>query len=140
MTEVRLRMPSRQAVAIEVVWNVASLTLACVVMFFVCGELTKPHYRHGEFCGGESRIDIAKMTTQKLANEAYPQWAMAHPDQSCPTIEALIDYDDRKSSRDPWGRLYELECRGNTWRPTLIVTSRGQDGLRGTFDDISSNL
>src|SRR6185436_21005788 len=33
---------------------------------------------------GESKVDIAKLTVQKFANEAFPQWSRSHPDKGCP--------------------------------------------------------
>ena len=85
----------------------------------------------------ESHEDTAKIIAHQLADEAYPQWAVAH--SGCPTVDELVAYVGREDTLDPWGRPYEITCIGSAWRPTVIATSWGQDQTRGTYDDISSN-
>lgn len=58
---------------------------------------------------GESKVDIAKLETQKLANEAYPL-------------------------NDPWGSGYQLSCDAKRIR----VWSLGEDRIANTSDDIRS--
>ena len=38
----------------------------------------------GSTAAADPKVDETKIVVQKLAFEAYPQWAMAHPDKACP--------------------------------------------------------
>ena len=91
---------------------------------------------------GESKVDIAKLTVQKFANEAFPQWARAHPDKGCPEkIEELSEYMDKKDTKDPWGNVYKFYCGQNLpagAKGGFAVSSPGEDGKEGTPDDIKS--
>jgi hypothetical protein len=133
MTDIGMRMSSRGLVAKEIGHDVAGLTIAFLVMHMIFGASRRQMYVFGE-----SRVDIAKLDTQRLANEAYPQWALAHVDRTCPTFDQLVEFTDRKARRDPWGNRYVVECRPGKHAP-IVVTSGGEDGMRGTSDDISSN-
>lgn len=80
-------------------------------------------------------------TTKKLAFEAYPQWAAAHPASECPpTIDALLEFVDMKDMLDPWGTPYKMMCG-----PTLpagvrgfAIESWGPDKKDNTQDDLRS--
>ena len=91
---------------------------------------------------GESKVDIAKLTVQKFANEAFPQWSRAHPDKGCPEkIEDLSEYMDKKDTKDPWGSQYKMMCPPNLppgVRTGIAIQSSGEDGKEGTSDDIKS--
>jgi len=90
---------------------------------------------------GESKVEIAKMTVQKYAFEAYPSWAQAHPDKACPDrLEDLNEYMTNKDTRDPWGGRYRMLCGSNqpAGAKGLAVVSPGEDGKEGTADDIKS--
>lgn len=91
---------------------------------------------------GESKVDIAKLTVQKFANEAFPQWARSHPDKGCPEkIEELSEYMDKKDTKDPWGTEYTLLCPPNLppgVRTGIAIQSAGEDKKMGTSDDIKS--
>lgn len=91
---------------------------------------------------GESKVDIAKLTVQKFANEAFPQWARSHPDKGCPEkIEDLSEYMDKKDTKDPWGNQYKMLCPPNLpagARGGIAIMSPGEDGKEGTVDDIKS--
>lgn len=55
----------------------------------------------------------------------------------CPTVTDLVEegiLDDSKSTVDPWGADYAIECNGSN----ITVISNGGDGQPGTEDDISS--
>ena len=90
---------------------------------------------------GESKGDIAKATAKKYAYEAYPSWAAAHPDKSCPDkLEDLNEYMNNKDIKDPWGGMYKMYC-GSTLpagAKGLAVSSPGEDGKEGTPDDVKS--
>ena len=62
---------------------------------------------------GESKIDIAKMTVNKYANEAFPSWAASHSD-GCPKgLADLNEYMNNKDAKDPWGGQYKMLCGAN---------------------------
>ncbi|HEX4454299.1 MAG TPA: prepilin-type N-terminal cleavage/methylation domain-containing protein [Kofleriaceae bacterium] len=90
---------------------------------------------------GQSRVDIAKMTVNKYANEAYPHWASEHPGKACPdSLQELNEYMNNKDTKDPWGSEYKMMC-GQTLPPGargLAVMSNGEDQKEGTTDDIKS--
>ena len=90
---------------------------------------------------GQSRVDIAKMTVNKYANEAYPHWASEHPGKSCPdSLQELNEYMNNKDTKDPWGGEYKMYC-GASLPPGakgLAVMSNGEDQKEGTTDDIKS--
>jgi len=90
----------------------------------------------------ESKRNVAKVAANKIAVEAYPSWAMAHPDKQCPDkLDDLGEYlGDKSLLVDPWGHPYRLYC-GPGVPPGvkgLGVASLGPDGEAGTADDIKS--
>jgi general secretion pathway protein G len=90
---------------------------------------------------GESKVDVAKLTVQKYANEAYPQWDRSHPGKGCPeNLAALSEYMNSKSTKDPWGNEYKYFCGANLppGAKGVAVMSFGEDGKDGTSDDIKS--
>ena len=91
---------------------------------------------------GESKVKIARMTAQKYANEAYPQWSTTHQDKACPDkLEDLNDYMNNKDIKDPWGNNFKMMCGQNLpagAKGGLAVMSAGPDGKEGTEDDIKS--
>ena len=91
---------------------------------------------------GESKVDIAKMTVNKYANEAYPSWAAAHPDKQCPDkLSDLNEFmNDERDSNDAWQHPIKMMC-GASLPPGakgLAVASVGEDGKEGTEDDLKS--
>jgi hypothetical protein len=86
--------------------------------------------------------NLAKMTVQKIAFEAYPQWAATHPDKACPaSIDDLKDaLGSETSLTDPWGHPYKMLCGANLPKGArgFAVSSAGPDGADGTADDIKS--
>ncbi len=91
---------------------------------------------------GESKVDIAKMTTKDFTFKAFPLWQRAHSDKGCPDkLEDLSDYMDKKDTKDPWGNAYKMYCGQNIpagVKGGFAVTSAGEDGKEGTEDDIKS--
>jgi hypothetical protein len=86
-------------------------------------------------CFCESKVDIAKITTQKLVNEAFPQWQRDHAANVAPAMDELFVYMDKHDDLDPWGVPFTLE-----WTPRgLVAVSRGADRVPGTADDIRSD-
>jgi hypothetical protein len=90
---------------------------------------------------GDSKGKIAKLTVMKYADEAFPQWSMAHPDKACPDkLDDLNEYMNNADIKDPWGNPYKLMCGQNLppGAKHLAVLSFGPDGHEGTADDIKS--
>ncbi len=88
-----------------------------------------------------SKGDLAELTTKKYAFEAYPQWALAHPDKACPErLEDLNEYMNSKDTKDPWGNDYKMFCGPSlpAGAKGVAVMSNGEDGKEGTADDIKS--
>lgn len=88
-----------------------------------------------------SKGDIAGATVKKYAYEAYPSWAQAHPDKSCPEkLESLNEYMNNKDIKDPWGQEYKMFCGPNlpAGAKGLAVMSYGEDQKEGTGDDVKS--
>jgi len=91
-------------------------------------------------------LDRAKRSTaaiavKKYADEAYPQWAAAHPDRACPeTLDELSPFMNSKDTRDPWGQTYRMYCGAKlpAGAAGLAVSSLGPDGTDQTDDDIKS--
>jgi hypothetical protein len=83
----------------------------------------------------------AKTTVKQYAFEAYPQWAMNHPDKMCPAkLADLNEFMNRKDLKDPWGHDYKMYC-GKDLPPAakgIGIASAGPDGKLGTDDDIAS--
>ncbi len=89
--------------------------------------------------------ETARVTVQKYAFEAYPEWAAAHPDKSCPaSLADMSPYMAKDTGqdlgKDPWGHAYKMYCGANVPAGArgLAVTSSGPDGKDGTPDDIQS--
>jgi len=74
----------------------------------------------------------AKKMVLKIAYEAFPVWAVGHPDKSCP---ASLDELEDVPAKDPWGQPFKLYC-GSTKR--FGVVSAGPDQKFDTLDDIKS--
>jgi hypothetical protein len=89
----------------------------------------------------QRKLDLAKLTVEKYAFEAYPRWAMSHPDKSCPSsLGDMAEYMNAKSPNDPWGKPYVMLCGADLPRGVkgVAVLSFGPDQLRDTADDIKS--
>lgn len=87
-------------------------------------------------CGGGSKVDVARLKLKKYAFEAYPSWAVDHPDRVCPrSLHELDDYMNTSDDQDSWGTPIELRCgiRG-VW-----LRSAGEDGWFDTADDLVSS-
>jgi general secretion pathway protein G len=62
-------------------------------------------------------------------------WKNAHPDQDCPTVEALKHekfLDTGFLAKDAWGNPYKVSCDSDD----IVCTTAGPDRKEGTEDDI----
>lgn len=83
---------------------------------------------------GESKVDVAKLTAARFANEAFPRWRRERG--GCPpSIADLARYMERRPVFDPWGEPYRMSCNDNA----ILVWSHGEDRIPNTTDDIWSN-
>jgi hypothetical protein len=85
--------------------------------------------------------DVAQLTVEKYAFEAFPSWAMSHPDKQCPAKLAELDeYMNTRDVKDPWGRPYAMKCGADLPKgaKAIAVYSFGEDGKDGTCDDVQS--
>ena len=92
-------------------------------------------------CCGESKADVARATGEKFAFEAYPSWALAHPERACPDgLEDLNEYMNNRDIRDPWGHDFVMRCGRDlpAGARGIAILSAGEDGELGTCDDIES--
>jgi hypothetical protein len=110
-----------RAVAISI-----SISISIVVCACAKGELEA------------SRREIAKLTVEKYASEAFPRWAVQNPGTACPDLAALDQVLGRKGEPDPWGSPYVLLCGDASPVTGVGVMSLGPDRERGTDDDITS--
>jgi len=90
---------------------------------------------------GQSKVDTTKIKLNQLANEAFPQWSMSHPDKPCP--DKLSDLSEAMNSNDvndSWARPIKMFCGSNLPPGVkgLGVMSMGEDGKEGTPDDLKS--
>jgi hypothetical protein len=84
-------------------------------------------------CGGGSRTALAQLAVDRVAYELYPQWALEHPDRTCPMT--LRELPDVRDTTDPWGTPVVFTCSSHRF----AVRSAGEDGRFGTSDDIASD-
>jgi len=132
------RKLSRIARAPECGMTLLEIMIVLAILALVMGLVVGPRVMK---MFGESKIDIARATVKKYAFEAYPSWAAAHPDKSCPDrLEDLNEYMNNKDLNDPWHGQYKMLC-GQQLPPGakgIAVMSAGEDGKDGTTDDITS--
>ncbi|MFN0253277.1 MAG: type II secretion system protein GspG [Kofleriaceae bacterium] len=114
------------------------IMIVLAILAIVMGLLVGPAVM-GQF--GEAKKNTAKLAVNKLANEAFPQWAAQNPGKACPeTIEELAQLTNEKKVTDPWGGHFKLFCPPNLPANArdIAILSPGKDGKDGTDDDIKS--
>jgi hypothetical protein len=121
--------------------------LLLIALVAACGKSTDKTASTGSAAasagpaGAASKADTSLLNAKRLAFEAYPSWAVAHPDAACPkAIDELLEYVPRGTEQDAWGHPYDMFCG-----PTLpagarglAIRSRGADGQPDTADDLKS--
>jgi general secretion pathway protein G len=125
------RNPERGMTLLEIMIVLAILAL---VMGIIVGPRVMALF-------ADSKVEIAKIKIQKLANEGYPQWAMRNPGKDCPErIDELSEVMNAKPPHDPWGQPYRMLCPPNLppGVRTIAIVSSGPDKKEGTDDDIKS--
>ena len=87
-----------------------------------------------------SNSDETEVMVKQYAFEAYPQWAVAHPDKACPdSIDELAEYTT-SPPLDSWGHALVAQCGAAlpAGAKGIAIHSLGPDGVDGTADDIRS--
>jgi hypothetical protein len=88
-----------------------------------------------------TKAESARIVVKKYAYEAFPQWAVSHPDNACPAkIADLDEFMLPAETKDPWGHVYVMSCGATLPKGAkgVAVMSTGPDGKAGTADDIKS--
>lgn len=110
------------------------LAILALVMGFLVGPRIFKAFQ-------ESKGEVARNIVRKLANEAYPQWAMKPSNSGkCPSLADLSEYMNSKDTKDPWGQEYVIKCGSDlpAGAMGIAVMSKGDDQKEGTGDDIKS--
>jgi general secretion pathway protein G len=110
------------------------LAILALVMGFLVGPAIFKSFQ-------QSKGEVASNIVRKLANEAYPQWAMkASNNGKCPTLVDLSEYMNSKDVKDPWGEEYIVKCGGDlpAGANGIAIVSKGPNGKEGDGDDVKS--
>lgn len=128
---VRLSRAERGMTLLEIMIVLAILAL---VMGVVIGPKVMDYFRR-------ARIETTQMKLEMYANQAFPAWAMAHPQAMCPDkLADLAEYANGRDTRDAWGHPIKMLC-GTALPPgshPIALVSAGPDGQEGTGDDLTS--
>ncbi len=110
------------------------LAIIALVMGLVVGPRVLDYYHR-------ARIQTTQMKLEMYASQAFPAWAMAHPQAMCPEqIADLTEYANGRDANDAWGNPIKLMC-GAQLPPGarhIALVSAGPDGKEGTDDDLKS--
>jgi len=118
------------------------IMIVLAIIALVMGFLIGPRVLRGL---SKSEKDVARAEVKQFAYQAYTEW---HADtrKSCPdNLSDLLEYMDKKSTKDPWDHDYQMVCKdkGRGKMPAdskhpFGVYSYGPDGNEGGGDDIAS--
>lgn len=126
----RARAASNQA-GMTLIEIMIVLAIIAVVMGFLIGPRVLRMF-------GESKVTEAHMRGSQFV-EAYTEWSMNN-NAACPDgLNDLVDLMNSKELEDPWGSEYIMVCGDEA--PDGVpfgVISKGEDGKKGTSDDIKS--
>jgi general secretion pathway protein G len=115
------------------------IMIVLAILALVMGLVVGPRVMRLLF---KSKVSIAELTVNKLAHEAYAEWAQTHTNKLCPDkIDELTANMNTDDKNDPWGNAYVMLC-GSSLPPgvkdAIGIKSLGKDGKDGTDDDITS--
>jgi prepilin-type N-terminal cleavage/methylation domain-containing protein len=110
------------------------LAILAIVMGLLIGPRLMDYFR-------DARIKTTRMKLELYANQAFPAWAVAHPQAMCPErLADLAEYANGHDTEDAWGNPIKLLC-GTSLPPGarhIALVSAGPDGKEGTDDDLKS--
>lgn len=128
----------RSAARLQQGMTLLEIMIVLAIIALVMGFLVGPAVMNA-FSG--SKVDVAKLTIKKYADEAYPQWSMRNTGKRCPdNLGELNEYMNNKDTKDPWGADFQMLC-GDQMPPGakgIAIFSMGEDGKPNTADDIKS--
>jgi prepilin-type N-terminal cleavage/methylation domain-containing protein len=137
MASLRTRLARRLARAHRGM-TLLEIMIVLAILALVMGVLVGPRVM-AMFSKG--KVDTTKLKLQQIANDAYPQWSMAHPDKACPDKPSdLSEYMNSSDLNDAWGKPLKILC-GPSLPPGakgIAVMSSGPDQKEGTEDDLKS--
>ena len=111
------------------------LAILALVMGFLVGPRVLKMF-------GESKTEVGRTVAQDFAFSAYTQWSAAHPGKRCPgSLTELLDFSNKKDTKDPWGTEYRMLCGENApagAKGGMGVQAAGEDGKFDTSDDLRS--
>ena len=128
---VRLSRAERGMTLLEIM---IVLAILAIVMGLLIGPKLMDYFR-------DARIKTTRIKLVLYANQAFPAWAMAHPQAMCPErIADLAEYANDRDTNDAWGNPIKLLCGANLppGAHHLALVSAGPDGKQGTDDDLTS--
>jgi type II secretory pathway pseudopilin PulG len=128
------RNAGRSLVAMTLLEIMIVLAILALVMGFLVGPAIFKSFQ-------SSKAEVARNIVRKLANEAYPQWAMKSSNNGkCPSLADLSEYMNSKDTKDPWGQEYIIKCGGDlpAGATGIAVMSKGDDQKEGSGDDVKS--
>lgn len=121
--------------------SLLEIMIVLAIMALVMGLVVGPRvYR----MFSSSRGDTTKIKVEKLANEAFPEWASRNPTKQCPSsLAELGSLMNSEDLNDAWGNPLKMFCgstlpAGVPKGTGVAVMSAGEDGNEGTEDDICS--
>jgi prepilin-type N-terminal cleavage/methylation domain-containing protein len=125
---IRLSRAERGMTLLEIMIVLAILAL---VMGLLVGPKLMDYFR-------DARIRTTRIKLEMYVNQAFPAWAMAHPQAMCPErLADLDDYMNKRDTDDAWGNPIELLCGANL-PPGAHHIALVSAGPEGTDDDLRS--
>ncbi|HUH02771.1 MAG TPA: prepilin-type N-terminal cleavage/methylation domain-containing protein [Kofleriaceae bacterium] len=110
------------------------LAIIALVMGFLIGPKVIKAF-------SKSEREIARMEAQEFACTAYTQFR-SEKRKACPSdLSELLEYMNKKDTKDPWGNEYEMLCGDNKpaeAKMCIGVRSNGPDGQANSSDDVNS--
>jgi general secretion pathway protein G len=110
------------------------LAIIALVMGFLVGPRVLAMF-------SDSKNEVARAVSKQFSDEAYPIWSAKHSGTRCPaSLNELLEYTNKKDTRDPWGIDYRMMCGDNAPAGArgMAVQSAGEDGKFDTGDDLKS--
>ncbi|HVK71833.1 MAG TPA: prepilin-type N-terminal cleavage/methylation domain-containing protein [Kofleriaceae bacterium] len=134
LTTRRARNRRRRSLGMTLLEIMIVLAILALVMGLLVGPALFKSF-------SQSRTEIAHSTTRKLANEAYPQYALKPSNAGkCPTLAELGEYANG-NIKDPWGEEYQFRCTDlPPGASGIAVWSKGENKKdeQGEGDDLAS--
>ena len=114
------------------------IMIVLAILAIVMGIIVGPGVieRHRDAKNRTTRLKLSMYVYQ-----AYPAWAVAHPEKDCPDqLSDLDPYMNNDDHNDAWGMPIKMLCGANLPARArgLAVISAGEDHKQDTPDDLRS--